>query len=129
MKVALISPNSESEKALSKISLYIANETRKKGVDVDLITYTAGSVKSFFKIVPKLKKYDIIHVQHEYNLLGFYGLPFFFTLPCLFLLNKKMIIHMHTVLSNKVTIDKSVVKSIFRKGKFFCVCKYIGFYI
>ncbi|PIO08346.1 hypothetical protein COU59_01835 [Candidatus Pacearchaeota archaeon CG10_big_fil_rev_8_21_14_0_10_34_12] len=119
MKVALISPSLESEKALSKISLYLVNETRKKGVEIDLINYTAGSVKSFFKIVPKLKEYDIIHMQHEYNLLGLYGLPFFLVLMCLFMLNKKLIIHMHTVLSNRVTMDKSILKSIFRKLLYF----------
>ena len=81
MKIAMISPNKESEKALAIISSYIVKKVRENGVKIDLITYTAGSPKSFLKILPKLKKYDIIHLQHEYNLLGFYGLPFFFILP------------------------------------------------
>ncbi|MFH1325750.1 MAG: glycosyltransferase [archaeon] len=119
MKVALISPDSESEKALSKISQYIVNETRKKGVDINLITYTAGSLKSFFKIIPKLKEYDIIHLQHEYNLLGLYGLPFFLVLSRFFMLNKKIVLHMHTVLSNKKRVDKKAIKSIFRKMLYF----------
>jgi len=114
MKVAMISPDKESEKAISKISSYIVKKTREKGTKIDLITYTAGSPISFLKILPKFKKYDIIHLQHEYGLLGFYGLPFFFVLPLIWLLNKKLIISMHIVLSPKEEINESFLKSFLR---------------
>jgi len=115
MKVVMISPDKESEKAISKISSYLVKKTREKGTKIDLITYTAGSSRSFLKILPKLKKYDVIHLQHEYGLLGFYGLPFFFVLPLLWLLNKKLIISMHIVLSQKEKINETFLKSFLRK--------------
>ena len=39
MKVAMISPDKKSEKAISKISSYIVKKTKEKGVEIDLITY------------------------------------------------------------------------------------------
>ena len=119
MRIAMISPNKESEKALSTISSYLVKKTREKGVKIDLITYTAGSPRSLIKILPKFKKYDLIHIQHEYNLLGFYGLPFFFILPLIRSLNKKIILHMHTVLSKKESISENFLKGFLRKTLYF----------
>ena len=81
MKVALISPSIESEKAISVISSDMVKNIEKLGLNIDLVTYTARSPKSFIKILGKLKNYDIIHLIHEYGVLGYYGLPFFFLLP------------------------------------------------
>ena len=127
MKVAMISPDKESEKAISKISSYIVKKTREKGIKIDLITYTAGSPISFLKILPKFKKYDVIHMQHEYGLLGFYGLPFFFVLPLIWLLNKKLIISMHIVLSPKEKINESFLKSFLRNTLYISQNKLIKF--
>jgi len=115
MKVAIVSPDNESEKALSKISMSIARNLQKNHVRADLITYKAGSPKSFIKTLFNLKRYRIVHIQHEYNLLGFYGLPFFVILPLIWLMNKKIVISMHTVLSQKEKIDKSFLKDFLRK--------------
>ena len=115
MKIAMVSPSKESEKALSTISASLVKNLKKKNIRIDLVTYTGGSPLSFFKILSKLKKYDIVHIQHEYNLLGFYGLPFFFVFPLLWSPNKKIVISMHTILSQKEKIDENFLKSFLRK--------------
>ena len=111
----MISPSKDSEKALSTISTSLVKNLKKKNIRIDLITYVAGKPLSFMRILPKLKKYDLIHLQHEYGLLGFYGFPFFFLLPLIWLLNKKIIISMHTVLSQKEKIDENFLKGFLRK--------------
>ena len=115
MKIALISPNIESEKALAIISQHLVKNISKLGLNVDLITYTARSPLSFFRKIKEMKKYDILHLHHEYNLLGYYGLPFFFILPLLKLLNKKIIITIHTVLPKNEKFQGSKIKTLFRK--------------
>ena len=115
MKVAIISPTLESEKAISILSAQIAMKIKEKGVDIDLITYTARSPISFLKLLPKLKKYDIIHIPHEYGVLGFYGLPFFFVLPLVKLLNKKIIITVELAVSLKKRIPENFLKNFLRK--------------
>ncbi|MDD5699642.1 MAG: glycosyltransferase family 4 protein [Candidatus Nanoarchaeia archaeon] len=115
MKVALISPNIESEKALAIISKHLVESILKTGVDIELITYTAHSPMSFFKKLKEMKKYDIIHLHHEYNLLGYYGLPFFFVFPLLKILGKKVIITMHTILPKNEKFPESRLKNILRK--------------
>jgi len=127
MKVVMVSPSKESEKALSTISNSLVKNLKKKNIRIDLVTYTAGSPISFFKILSKLKKYDIIHIQHEYNLLGFYGSPFFFILPLIWLLNKKFIISMHTVLSPKEKFSENFLKIFLRKILYIFQNKLINF--
>ena len=111
----MVSPSKESEKALSTISASLVKNLKKKNIGIDLVTYTGGSPLSFFKILPKIKNYDLIHLQHEYGLLGFYGIPFFFTLPLIWLLNKKIVASMHTVLSPKEKFNENFLKSFLRK--------------
>lgn len=115
MKVALISPNIESEKALAIISRHLAKSISNQGIELDLITYQARSPISFIKKIKELKKYDILHLHHEYNLLGYYGLPFFFVLPLLKLSGKKIIATMHTVLPKAEKFAESRIKVILRK--------------
>ncbi len=88
---------------------------KKLGLEVDLVTYTARSPKSFIKILGKLKKYDVIHLIHEYGVLGYYGLPFFFLLPLIRLLNKKVVITVETALSLKQKFSGSFLKTFLRK--------------
>ncbi len=123
----MISPNIESEKALSIISSHIVRRIKERGVEIDSVHYTAGNPSSFLKILPKLKKYDIIHLQHEYGLLGFYGLPFFFILPLMKLLNKKIVISMHTILSPNEKIDENFLKGFLRKTLYIFQNKLINF--
>ena len=112
----MVSPDIISEKALAIISQNLVKSISKRGIDIDLITYTAGSPLSLLKKIKNMKKYDIIHIQHEYNLLGYYGLPFFFIFPLLKLLNKKIAITMHTVLSKKEEFPGSQIKVFLRKA-------------
>lgn len=126
MKIAVVSPNIESEKALAIISQNLVQSVSKKNVKIDLMTYTAGMPFSFLKKIKDMKKYEIIHIQHEYNLLGWYGLPFFFFFPVLKLLNKKIIVTMHTVLSKKEKFPENRIKIFLRKALYLLQNKLIG---
>lgn len=116
----MVSPTRESEKAISGYSKKLTENIKKQKVNIDNLTYTAGSPLSFFKIIPKLKKYDIIHIQHEYNLLGYYGLPFFLIYFILGISKKnKIITTMHTALSQKAKFRETFIKNFLRKGLYF----------
>jgi len=127
MKVAMISPNLEKEKAIAYFSEKLINSVQKSGAKIDNLTYTAGSLKSFLKIIPKLKNYDVVHVQHEYNLLGGYGIPFFFAYLSLLLSKEyKIITTMHTVLSKKEKFEGPKIKSFLRKSLYFFQNRWIN---
>ena len=115
MKVAMVYPSRESEKAISGYSSTLTDNIKNSGVKIENITYYAGSPLTFFKKFDELKKYDIIHIQHEYNLLGWYGLPFFILYFLLFLLRCKVITTMHTILSQKEKFKGSKIKTFLRK--------------
>jgi glycosyltransferase involved in cell wall biosynthesis len=115
MKIALISPTIESEKALAIISKHLVESISRQGVNIALVTYQAKSPHSFFKRLKDLKNYDILHLHHEYNLLGYYGLPYFFVFPILKLLKKKIIVTMHTVLSKNEKFSENRIKVILRR--------------
>lgn len=112
----MIYPNQDSEKAISNYSIKLVWGIKKQKHDIDSITYSAGKPLTFLKQINKIKKYDIVHIQHEYNLLGWYGFPFFLILPYLYLIKKeKLIITMHTVLSKKEKLNGNILKKILRK--------------
>lgn len=116
MKIAMVFPIGESEKAISSYSTYLTEAIKKTGLNIDALNYTAGSYKSFMKIFPKLKNYDIIHIQHEFNLLGGYGIPFFKVYSKLKKLkNTKIITTLHTTLSLKKKYYENFIKTFFRK--------------
>lgn len=115
----MISPSRESEKAISGYSNYLTKALKKEKIDADFFGYEAGSPLSFFKKIRELKKYDVIHIQHEYNLFGWYGLPFFFIYPVLRLFNAKMVTTMHTILSPKESFRGSKFKTFFRRILYF----------
>lgn len=115
MKVAMIFPTRESEKAISGYSQTLVDSMRKNGVDIESFFYDAGSPMSLFKRFKELKKYDVVHIQHEYNLLGKYGIPFFvFYLRSSFY-NFKLVTTMHTILSQKEKFKGSKLKTFLRK--------------
>jgi len=98
MKVAIISPDEKSEKGISTYSTDLANAMIKQGIEVDLLRYKSGSFFSFLKIIPKIRKYDIIHIQHEFGLFGMTGLMFIPTILLLAICKRgKLITTMHTV--------------------------------
>ncbi len=115
MRIAMISPNFESEKALSIISEHLVKSISKQNVKIDLITYEARNPASLLKKIKEMKRYDIVHMHHEYGLLGYYGIPFFFLLPLIKKNAKKMIVTMHTVFSLKQKFEESKIKTLMRK--------------
>jgi len=119
MRLALVFPSRESEKAISGYSVYLKEALKKNKINADAITYKAGSLLSLLRILSKLKKYDIVHLQHEYNLLGYYGLPFFFVFAFLGFKNKKLITTMHTVLSQKEKFKGNFIKNFLRRSLYF----------
>lgn len=128
MKIAMVSPTFESEKALSIISQNLVKNISKNGVEIDLVTYKARDPISFFKKIKNLRGYDIIHLHHEYNLLGYYGLPFFFVFPLLKFLGKKTIITMHTVLPKNQKFSEKRIKTFMRKMLYLTQNKTIKFF-
>ena len=119
MKVAMVIPSRESEKAISSYAMEITKNIKKQNVDIDNVFYEAGSIKSFFKIIPKLSKYDVIHLQHEYNILGNFGMPFFLILPILALKNSKLVTMMHTIHPLKAKFKGNPLKNFLRKYLYF----------
>jgi len=116
MKIAMIFPDPSSEKGISKYSLYLIKNIKKQGQKIDKITFMQGKPLSLFKKIFKLLNYEIVHVQHEYNLLGWYGLPYFLTFPFMKLFKKKsLVVTMHTVLSQKEKFQGSKLKTFLRK--------------
>jgi glycosyltransferase involved in cell wall biosynthesis len=115
MKIVMVSPSLESEKAISTISLNLVKEMRDREMPVDIIQYTAGSPCSFFRNLKKICKYDIIHFQHEYNLLGYYSLPLFLVFLLFWLIDSKIIVSMHTIFPKKENFKEKKLKSFLRK--------------
>lgn len=116
MKIGMISPNIESEKAIANYSLNLVNNIKKTGIYIDLLDYPSGSFLSVFKVLKKVKPYDAIHIQHEYNLFGWYSLPFYVLYSLLGIFYKKKIVTtMHTILSEKEPLRGNFLKLFLRK--------------
>ena len=116
MKLAMIYPHPDSEKGISAYSSNLVRNLRKQDVDIREETFVAGKPFSLIKKLPKLLRYDIIHLQHEYNLLGWYGIPYFFVLSFLGLFKKEfLIITMHTIISKSQEFIGSKLKTFLRK--------------
>ena len=121
MKTAMIFPSAASDPAIAGYSITLCESIEKTGLKVDQIEYKAKSFRSFSKILPKLKKYDTVHLQHEYNLLGGMGAPFFPALVLLRLFTRgKLILTMHTVLSKKENyLSKNFLLNWARRNLFY----------
>ncbi|MFC1710677.1 glycosyltransferase family 4 protein [Nanoarchaeota archaeon] len=129
MKIAMLYPAESSEIAISKYAQNLIKSMKKKKIQVDPIEFIAGSPGSFLNLLDKLDKYDIIHVQHEYNLLGHYGSPWFFILPLLKATTKaKIVITMHTALSLKEKFEGSALKNFLRKSLYFLQNRWINYF-
>jgi glycosyltransferase involved in cell wall biosynthesis len=111
----MVFPDSKSEKGISSYSENLIQNIKKQGTDIRGVTFIQGKPFSFAKKISSLFKFDIIHLQHEYNLLGGFGIPYFLFLPLLKLSGKKIIITMHTVLSQKEKFHGKKIKTFFRK--------------
>ena len=113
--VAMIFPNYDSEKAINGYSQTLTDNIRKEKSEVTDITYTAGKPMSLFKQIFKIKSHDVVHIQHEYNLLGKFGIPFFMLYTMLFFSKCKVVTTMHTVLSCDENFRGSKLKTFLRK--------------
>ncbi len=113
MKTIMVYPTHESEKGISAYSSNLIDSMHKQEIDISEETFIAGKPFSLFGKISKLLKYDIIHLQHEYNLLGNYGLPYFIVLSKL--KKKNLIVTMHTVLSQNQKFEGSKLKTFLRK--------------
>lgn len=122
----MVFPTRESEKAISGYAATLAESMKQRGMDVESINYSAGKASSLFKQLPKLAKYDLVHIQHEYNLLGGYGLPFFWVLFYLSFFKVKVVVTMHTVLSQKEKFQGKKLKTISRKFLYFFQNRFIN---
>jgi len=116
MKVAMIFPDPSSEKGISKYSLDLIENIKKRGISIDEITFMAGKPFTLLKKLKQFLKYDVIHIQHEYNMLGGYGLPYFFLFSFLGIFKKKsLVVTMHTVPSQKTIFKGGLIKNFLRK--------------
>ncbi len=112
----MVYPTVESENAMSNYSLDLIDALKKNNIEIVKGEYTFHKPFSLFKMLPKLMKYDIIHIQHEYNILGWKGVPFF---PLLLLLKLffrgKTLLTMHNVSSKKTKFNDTKIKALLRK--------------
>ncbi len=99
MKIAMLSPDGNYEKGISNYSKDLIHAIKQNGLDVDLVTYKNRKFISLLEVIPKLKKYDIIHIQHENRLFGFIdGFWFMPFITFLRMMTKgKIVITFHTV--------------------------------
>lgn len=114
MKTAMIFPTNESEKAINRYSETLTREIRNYD-NINDINYTAGKPFTLFNQCKYIRSHDIVHVQHEYNLLGKFGIPFFMLYSRLFLSKVKVITTMHTVLSLNEKFSSGKLKTFLRK--------------
>jgi glycosyltransferase involved in cell wall biosynthesis len=127
MKLAMVFPNPSSEKGISKYSLDLLENLEKQGVKIDEFNFIQGKPYTLFKKFSLLLKCDVIHIQHEYNLLGWFGLPYFFLLGLLKFFRKNiLVITMHTVLSPKEKFKSGKIKTFLRKILYKTQNKWIG---
>jgi glycosyltransferase involved in cell wall biosynthesis len=116
MKVIMVYPHPDTEKGISIYSKNLVAAMRGQNIDVDRQYFNQGDARSLFKNFKNFKNYDIIHIQHEYNLLGNYGIPYFLLFGVLKIFkNKKVIVTMHTVLSQNEKFEESRLKTKLRK--------------
>ncbi len=128
MRIAMVYPSRESEKGISGYSVTLVDNIKNSGVEIESINYYAGSPSTLFKKFNEFKNYGLLHIQHEYNLLGWYGLPFFLLYFLLFLSGCKVVTTMHTVLSQKEKFKGNKLKTFLRKVLYITQNKVINWF-
>ncbi len=127
MKIVMVYPDPKSEKGISAYSERLIENIRKQGLEIEDCTFLQGKPFNIFPKIPKLFGNKIIHIQHEYNLMGGYGIPYFIFLGVLGLFKKKgLIVTMHTVLSKKEEFSGNKLKGILRKVLYVLQNKWIN---
>lgn len=100
----MLAPDRATEFGISKYSIILSNAIRKNGIQVDELYFKRGSIFSLIKLIPKLRKYDLVHLQHEYNLFGRLSAIFLVPFVLLFIsiyTRGRLVVTMHTVGSRK----------------------------
>jgi glycosyltransferase involved in cell wall biosynthesis len=128
MKTAMVYPTRESEKAISGYSSTLIDNIKKAGGDIESFTYIAGSPMTLFKKFNEFKRYDLIHIQHEYNMLGWYGLSFFILYFLLFISRRKIITTMHTIISLHEKFNENKIKTFLRKTLYIMQNRWINWF-
>lgn len=108
-----IYPKEESEKAISNYTKQLIKAQRKQGIEVNNLLYTAGDYSTLD--LDEIEDGDVVHIQHEYNLFGRYGIPFFQLYNNIGSRNIKIITTMHNVLSKQQKFDSGLIKTFLRK--------------
>ena len=112
MKIAMVTADIKTEpgRGIAVYTEELSEGLKKNGLDVHQLFYKRGSATSFLRLLPQLRKYDIVHIQYEYGLFGrFAGMKF---VPLLLIMRflgvKKIVITMHTIHDKK---EKLIHKS------------------
>jgi len=114
MTIHSVYPSEDSEKAISNYTKQLNAAQREQGIETNPIEYIAGDHVTLK--LDDVKAGDVIHIQHEYNLLGLRGIPFLFFYDKLGKrLESKIITTMHNVLSQKDKFNENFIKTFFRK--------------
>ena len=121
MKTAMIYPYESSEKAISNYSSVLSN-----AIGMDTIEYEAGKPFEVFNILKRIKKYNLIHFQHEYNILGGFSLPIFLLYFYLLFSCKDVVTTMHTIISKHQKFEGNKIKTFLRKRLYKYQNKLIG---
>jgi glycosyltransferase involved in cell wall biosynthesis len=101
MKISMVTANINTEpgKGIAIYTKELIDGLKKEKINIDPFFYNKGSLISMINLIPKLKHYDIIHIQHESGLFGgFAGIKF---IPFLYLLSwftySKIVLTIHTI--------------------------------
>ncbi len=70
MKVGMLFPDKKTEKGIAIYSENLISAIKKNEVKIETINYKRGSLLSLLKTISKLRKFDLIHIQHENRLFG-----------------------------------------------------------
>ena len=101
MKIAMVTADIKTEpgRGMAIYTEELSEGLKKNGLDIHPLFYKMGSATSFLKLLPQLRKYDVVHIQLEYGLFGrFAGMKFIPLLLIMYFLGvKKIVITMHTV--------------------------------
>ncbi len=124
MRIAMLAPDRTTEFGISKYSLILSTAIRKNNVEVEELFFRRGSIWSLIKLIPKLRKYELVHLQHEYNLFGRLSAIFLVPLVLAFMslwTGGRLVVTMHTIGSRKKKLFSNYALWSFVKRNFIYV--------
>lgn len=112
MKIAMVTADIRTEpgRGIAVYTEELSDGLKKNGLNIHQLFYKMGSATSFLRLLPQLRKYDIVHIQFEFGLFGrFAGVKI---IPLLLIMRslgvKKVVITVHTIHDKK---EKLIHKS------------------